>query len=211
LIPFDILPHIIPMSEWRELHAGLKQRVRALNLFLHDVYHDQEILKAGHIPKAKVLDNAQFRKEMQGIEVPNGIYAHIAGVDLVRAGKGEYYVLEDNLRTPSGVSYMLEDRKMMMRLVPELFAQQHIRTCGALPGFTAGHAAQRCADRRVTTRRRAAHARPVQLGLLRTRFPGAADGCRVGRRGRSVCQRQLRLHAHDQWSAASGCGVPPHR
>ena len=126
LIPFDILPHIIPMSEWRELHAGLKQRVRALNLFLHDVYHDQEILKAGHIPKAKVLDNAQFRKEMHGIEVPNGIYAHIAGVDLVRAGKGEYYVLEDNLRTPSGVSYMLEDRKMMMRLVPELFAQQHI-------------------------------------------------------------------------------------
>ena len=126
LIPFDILPHIIPMSEWRELHAGLKQRVRALNMFLHDVYHDQEILKAGHIPAAKVLDNAQFRKEMQGIDVPSGIYAHIAGVDLVRAGKGEYYVLEDNLRTPSGVSYMLEDRKMMMRLVPELFAQQHI-------------------------------------------------------------------------------------
>jgi uncharacterized circularly permuted ATP-grasp superfamily protein len=126
LIPFDMLPHIIPVSEWRELHAGLKQRVRALNMFLHDVYHEQEILKAGKIPEEKVTGNAAFRREMIGIGVPGGIYAHIAGVDLVRAGQGEYYVLEDNLRTPSGVSYMLENRKMMMRLVPELFAQQSI-------------------------------------------------------------------------------------
>jgi uncharacterized circularly permuted ATP-grasp superfamily protein len=127
LIPFDVLPHIIPMSEWRELHAGLKQRVRALNMFLHDIYHEREIVKAGRIPDAKVSGNPQFKKEMQGISVPGGIYAHIAGVDLVRAGQGEYYVLEDNLRTPSGVSYMLEDRKMMMRLVPELFVRQHIQ------------------------------------------------------------------------------------
>jgi uncharacterized circularly permuted ATP-grasp superfamily protein len=126
LIPFDILPHIIPMAEWRELHAGLRQRVRALNMFLHDVYHDGEMVKAGKIPGEKILNNAQYRREMQGINVPGGIYAHIAGVDLVRAGQGEYYVLEDNLRTPSGVSYMLENRKMMMRLVPELFAQQAI-------------------------------------------------------------------------------------
>ena len=126
LIPFDILPHIIPVSEWRELHAGLRQRVRALNMFLHDVYHDREIVKAGKIPEDKVLQNAQYRREMQGIGVPGGIYAHIAGVDLVRAGQGEYFVLEDNLRTPSGVSYMLENRKMMMRLVPELFAQELI-------------------------------------------------------------------------------------
>jgi uncharacterized circularly permuted ATP-grasp superfamily protein len=126
LIPFDILPHVIPRAEWGELQAGLKQRVRALNMFLHDVYHEQEILKAGRIPAEKVTGNVMFRREMQGIDVPNGIYAHIAGVDLVRAGQGEYYVLEDNLRTPSGVSYMLEDRKMMMRLVPELFARQHI-------------------------------------------------------------------------------------
>jgi uncharacterized circularly permuted ATP-grasp superfamily protein len=126
LIPFDILPHVIPLSEWRTLQAGLRQRVRALNMFLHDVYHEREIVKAGRIPEAKVLGNAQYRKEMQGITVPGSIYAHIAGVDLVRAGQGEYYVLEDNLRTPSGVSYMLEDRKMMMRLVPELFGRQHI-------------------------------------------------------------------------------------
>jgi uncharacterized circularly permuted ATP-grasp superfamily protein len=126
LIPFDILPHIIPLAEWRQLHAGLQQRVRALNLFLHDIYHEGEILKAGRIPEAKVLRNAQYRPEMHGCDVPGGIYAHIAGIDVVRAGQGEYYVLEDNLRTPSGVSYMLEDRKMMMRLVPELFARQRI-------------------------------------------------------------------------------------
>jgi uncharacterized circularly permuted ATP-grasp superfamily protein len=126
LIPFDILPHIIPVAEWRELHAGLRQRVRALNMFLHDVYHEREIVKAGKIPGDKIANNAQYRGEMQGIDVPGGIYAHIAGVDLVRAGQGEYYVLEDNLRTPSGVSYMLENRKMMMRLVPELFAEQSI-------------------------------------------------------------------------------------
>ena len=126
LIPFDILPHIIPVAEWRELHAGLRQRVRALNMFLHDVYHEREIVKAGKIPEDKIVNNAQYRGEMRGIDVPGGIYAHIAGVDLVRAGQGEYYVLEDNLRTPSGVSYMLENRKMMMRLVPELFAEQSI-------------------------------------------------------------------------------------
>ncbi|MCW5620560.1 MAG: circularly permuted type 2 ATP-grasp protein [Burkholderiales bacterium] len=126
LIPFDILPHIIPIAEWRELQAGLRQRVRALNMFLHDVYHEREIIKAGRVPEAKIIGNAQYRAQMQGIGLPAGVYAHIAGVDLVRAGQGEYYVLEDNLRTPSGVSYMLEDRKMMMRLVPELFGCQQI-------------------------------------------------------------------------------------
>lgn len=126
LIPFDTIPRIIPAQEWSRIAEGLRQRVRALNAFLHDVYHDQEIFKAGRIPAEQVLGNAQFRKEMVGIDVPEQIYAHIAGVDLVRAGVGEYYVLEDNLRTPSGVSYMLEDRKMMMRLFPELFARQSI-------------------------------------------------------------------------------------
>src|SRR5690348_889274 len=121
LIPFDILPHVIPESEWRRLAAGLRQRVRALNMFLHDVYHAAEIVQAGKIPRHKVFENAQYRQQMRGIHLPNHVYAHIAGVDLVRAGRGEYYVLEDNLRTPSGVSYMLENRKMTMRLMPELF------------------------------------------------------------------------------------------
>jgi uncharacterized circularly permuted ATP-grasp superfamily protein len=123
LIPFDIVPRIIPADEWAHLQHGLRQRVSALNAFLHDVYHDQDILRAGKIPAEQVLCNSQYRPEMQGIDVPMGIYAHIAGIDIVRAGAGDYYVLEDNLRVPSGVSYMLEDRKAMMRLFPELFAR----------------------------------------------------------------------------------------
>lgn len=130
LIPFDIIPRIIAAQEWKRMADGLRQRVKALNAFLHDIYHDQEILKAGRIPAEKVLGNSQFRQEMVGVEVPEHIYAHIAGIDLVRADngdkRGEYYVLEDNLRTPSGVSYMLEDRKMMMRLFPDLFSRQAI-------------------------------------------------------------------------------------
>ena len=126
LIPFDLVPRIIPAAEWTLLERGLKQRVRALNLFLADVYHDQRILKAGAVPAERVLGNAQYRREMAGMDVPGGTYAHIAGVDIVRAGAGEYYVLEDNLRVPSGVSYMLENRKMMMRLFPELFATRSI-------------------------------------------------------------------------------------
>jgi uncharacterized circularly permuted ATP-grasp superfamily protein len=126
LIPFDVIPRIIPADEWRGLQAGLRQRVRALNAFLFDIYHAQDILRAGHIPREQVENNAQFRPEMIGFDPPAGIYAHIAGVDIVRAGDGEAYVLEDNLRVPSGVSYMIEDRRMMMRLFPELFSSNKI-------------------------------------------------------------------------------------
>ena len=126
LIPFDIIPRIMPAAEWQMLEAGLRQRVTALNLFLNDVYHDRNIIKAGVMPEERILGNTQYRPEMIGMNVPAGIYSHIAGIDLVRAGEGEYYVLEDNLRVPSGVSYMLENRKMMMRLFPELFSTQSI-------------------------------------------------------------------------------------
>ena len=126
LIPFDIIPRIIPSTEWKDMEAGLRQRVTALNMFLTDIYHDQEILKAGKIPAEQVLNNAQYRPEMKGVDVPGNVYANITGVDVVRAGQGESYVLEDNLRVPSGVSYMIEDRKMMMRLFPELFARHKV-------------------------------------------------------------------------------------
>ena len=127
LIPFDIVPRILPANEWALLEAGIKQRVRALNAFIADIYHDQKILKAGVVPADQILGNAQYRPEMQGIDVPNGIYAHIGGIDVVRDGEGHFCVLEDNLRVPSGVSYMLEDRKMMMRLFPELFARHAVQ------------------------------------------------------------------------------------
>jgi uncharacterized circularly permuted ATP-grasp superfamily protein len=126
LIPFDVIPRIIPAVEWRRLEAGLRQRVRALNLFLHDIYHDAEIVRAGRIPAESIFGNAQYRPQMKGVDVPGGIYAHVAGIDIVRADGGEYFVLEDNLRVPSGVSYMLEDRRMMMRLFPDLFVVNRV-------------------------------------------------------------------------------------
>ncbi|MBU3693812.1 MAG: circularly permuted type 2 ATP-grasp protein [Rhodocyclaceae bacterium] len=126
LIPFDLIPRVIPADEWRMLERGLRQRVQALNAFLGDVYHAGEILKAGRVPAAKVLNHPQYRAVMKGLKVPGGIYSHIAGIDLVRDGEGRYCVLEDNLRTPSGVSYMLEDRKVMMQLFPELFGSHRI-------------------------------------------------------------------------------------
>jgi uncharacterized circularly permuted ATP-grasp superfamily protein len=127
LIPFDLVPRIIPAREWEALEAGLAQRVHALNLFLHDIYHEQAILRAGVVPVARVLGNSQFRREMIGVDVPRGVYAHVAGIDVVRLPSGQYCVLEDNLRVPSGVSYMLENRKVTMRLFPELFAAQSVR------------------------------------------------------------------------------------
>ena len=137
LIPFDVVPRIIPAAEWKQLEAGLKQRVRALNMFLHDVYHDQDMLRAGRIPTEQILRNSQYRPEMQGVEVTGNIYSHVAGIDVVRAsnaaGAGEYFVLEDNLRVPSGVSYMLENRKMMMRLFSDLFARNRVAPVAHYP------------------------------------------------------------------------------
>ena len=137
LIPFDLIPRIIPAHEWSSMQKGLVQRVTALNRFIHDIYHDQEILKAGLIPSDQILKNAQFRPEMVGVNVPGHIYSHISGIDIVRApnaqGEGEYFVLEDNLRVPSGVSYMLEDRKMMMRLFPELFRKYPVAPVAHYP------------------------------------------------------------------------------
>jgi uncharacterized circularly permuted ATP-grasp superfamily protein len=137
LIPFDLIPRVIPAHEWSEMEKGLAQRVTALNRFIHDVYHEQEIVRAGLVPADQVFRNAQFRPEMMGVDVPGGVYSHIAGIDIVRAanpdGSGSYYVLEDNLRVPSGVSYMLENRKMMMRLFPELFSQHRVEPVAHYP------------------------------------------------------------------------------
>ncbi|MDB6445692.1 MULTISPECIES: circularly permuted type 2 ATP-grasp protein [Pseudomonas] len=135
LIPFDIIPRSIKASEWQTVERGCIQRVQALNMFLADIYHDQRILKEGIIPAEQVLANEGYQIAMQGLNLHRGIYAHIAGVDLVRDGDGSYYVLEDNLRTPSGVSYMLEDRKMMMRLFPELFAAQRVAPIDHYPNL----------------------------------------------------------------------------
>ena len=126
LIPFDLIPRIIGRSEWTRLEAGLIQRVKALNLFLKDLYGPCEILKAGIVPSDLVFRNPQFQPQMVGRRIPHDIYVHIAGIDIVRVDEEDFYVLEDNARTPSGVSYMLENREVMMRLLPDLFAEHRV-------------------------------------------------------------------------------------
>ncbi|MFM5924341.1 MAG: circularly permuted type 2 ATP-grasp protein [Novosphingobium sp.] len=127
LIPFDMVPRIITAREWRTLTRGIEQRVRALNAFLHDIYHRQEIVRAGRVPQRLIADNAAFLPQMVGLVPPGGVYTHIVGIDLVRTGPDEFMVLEDNARTPSGVSYMLENRETMMAMFPELFTRVNVR------------------------------------------------------------------------------------
>jgi uncharacterized circularly permuted ATP-grasp superfamily protein len=126
LIPFDVLPRILSSQEWGRLRLGLEQRVKALNLYIKDVYGRREALKAGIVPEDLVFQNPVFRPEMNGLKVPHDIYVHIAGIDIVRVDADTFYVLEDNARTPSGVSYMLENREIMMRLFPELFSRHRV-------------------------------------------------------------------------------------
>jgi uncharacterized circularly permuted ATP-grasp superfamily protein len=133
LIPFDIVPRVLSAAEWSRLSLGLAQRVRALNAFLHDVYHGQEILRAGRIPAELVLANPAYRPEMRGFDPPAGAYTHVSGSDVVRTGPAEFLVLEDNCRTPSGVSYMLENREAMLRLVPELVSRHRIAPISRYP------------------------------------------------------------------------------
>lgn len=138
-IPFDVLPRLFTAQEWQRLKTGVQQRVRALNMFLHDVYHDQRIIRDKIVPAEQIFTNAQYRPQMQGVPVPNNIYAHIAGIDIVRATHGteagEFFVLEDNLRVPSGVSYMIENRKMMMRLFPDLIAKHRVEPVAHYPSL----------------------------------------------------------------------------
>lgn len=133
LIPFDIVPRIISGSEWARLTRGIEQRVRAMNAFLHDIYHRQEIVRAGRLPEGMVSANSAFLDRMIGFTPPGGVYSHIVGVDLVRTGPNEFYALEDNARTPSGVSYMLENRETMMSMFPELFSQVKVREVSDYP------------------------------------------------------------------------------
>lgn len=133
LIPFDIIPRILAADEWRRLSHGLEQRVKALNAFLRDVYGNREIVRAGIVPEELVLRNPYFRPEMAHLRLVGDVYVAIAGIDVVRVDDDTFYVLEDNARTPSGVSYMLENREAMIRLFPELFARQSIAPVDGYP------------------------------------------------------------------------------
>jgi uncharacterized circularly permuted ATP-grasp superfamily protein len=133
LIPFDMIPRIITGSEWRKLTRGIEQRVRALNAFMHDLYHRQEIIRAGRLPARLFRDNKAWLPQMVGFTPPGGVYTHIVGIDLVRTGPDEFLVLEDNARTPSGVSYMLENRETMMAMFPELFSKIQVQQVSNYP------------------------------------------------------------------------------
>ena len=135
LIPFDMFPRVFAQSEWRRLERGIKQRARALNAFLLDVYGRGEIIRAGRIPARLVYQNEAYEQAVVGFAPPRGIYSHIVGIDLVRTGPDQFYVLEDNCRTPSGVSYMLENREIMMRMFPQLFRENRIEPVDGYAGL----------------------------------------------------------------------------
>jgi uncharacterized circularly permuted ATP-grasp superfamily protein len=139
LIPFDLIPRILTAAEWATLERGLAQRVNALNAFLQDIYHDQRIIEEKIVPADLIHQNGQYRPELHGVKLPHDVWAHISGIDIVRAEKGEFYVLEDNLRVPSGVSYMIEDRKVMMRLFPEIFASNSVAPVEHYPDLLLEH------------------------------------------------------------------------
>lgn len=132
--PVDLVPRIVPAAEWRLLSRGLEQRVRALNLFLHDVYHQERILKDGRIPRELIVNAPNYRRAFAGADVPADIYVHVCGTDLIRDADGSYRVLEDNCRTPSGVSYMIENRLILMRAFPSLFRENRVRPVDDYPG-----------------------------------------------------------------------------
>ncbi|MFM9828520.1 MAG: circularly permuted type 2 ATP-grasp protein [Sphingomonas sp.] len=133
IIPFDIVPRVFLAEEWARLSAGLEQRVLAINAFLNDIYGERRILAEGVLPPELIFNNPQFRAEIAGIKPPHGVWAHICGIDLVRTGPGDFFVLEDNARTPSGVSYMLENREAMLRLCPELFREMRVAHVDSYP------------------------------------------------------------------------------
>jgi uncharacterized circularly permuted ATP-grasp superfamily protein len=135
IFPFDLIPRIITKLEWQIIESGVEQRIKALNLFLKDIYHDQNILKEGIIPKHYILDSKEFCKEMMNVDVPHDIYTHISGIDIIRDNLGDYYVLEDNLRTPSGVSYVLENRFIMRRVFPEIFKENSVLRVDSYPSI----------------------------------------------------------------------------
>ena len=209
IFPFDIVPRIVSAAEWSRLEKGLKQRIHALNLFIDDLYHEQKILKDGVVPREIILSAKSFRQQCVGWNPPRGIWCHITGTDLVRHSDGQIYVLEDNLRCPSGVSYVLQNRQVMKSLFPKVFRSR-----------------PRCARSRIIRSscatcwsiwRRTTRARPrvvlltpgsLQLRLLRALLPRPADGHRTGRRARPGRRRWPGADAHDEGVRAGGRDLP---
>ena len=211
-MPFDLVPRLITPDEWRQIERGLEQRVRALNLFLHDVYHEQRILE-----QRRGAAGAGARRARLPARVPRAWTCRSASTPTSSAATwcatpaGAFFVLEDNLRTPSGVSYLVENRRVLKRTWPQIFHDVRRPPGRGVPAGPAGGAARdRAADRRRADRR-GAHAGRLQLGLLRARLPGQGDGRRAGAGLGPVRRRRDGLHAHDAGPPPRGRDLPPRR
>ena len=211
IFPFDLIPRIVSAAEWRTIERGLKQRIHALNLFINDVYHDRKIIKDGVIP-GYVLETAKsLRAQCIGLKPPRGVWCHVTGTDLVRHSDGQMYVLEDNLRCPSGVSYVLENRKVMKRTFPQVFAASRIRPVDDYPSHLRATLEYLAPDGVESPRVVVLTPGHLQLRLLRALVSRAADGRRARRRTRPGRLRRLRLDADHQGLRARGRDLSSHR
>ncbi len=176
IFPFDIIPRVVPNPEWLVIEKGLIQRIQALNLFIDDIYHGQQILKDKAIPKEVVLSSFGYRSQCIGLTPPRRIWIHITGTDLVRDKDGHYYVLEDNLRCPSGVSYVLENRNVLKRTLPQAFQDMSVKPVDDYPLRLLDTLRYCAPNDSASPRGRGADSRPLQLRLFRARLPRPADG-----------------------------------
>ncbi|GIX47507.1 MAG: hypothetical protein KatS3mg131_1718 [Candidatus Tectimicrobiota bacterium] len=198
IFPFDIIPRIVEAQEWQRIERGLRQRIEALNLFLDDVYHAQKILKDGVVPAELIASAQSFRPPCLGLSPPRGVWIHIVGTDLVRDRDGQLYVLEDNLRCPSGVSYVLENRQVLKRTFPQVFEASRVRPVDDYPSRLLETLQSLAPAGIATPHGGGAYPGNLQRRLLRARLSGAADGHRARRRPRLGSGRRLCVDAHHQ-------------
>jgi len=176
IFPHDLLPRIITAAEWEKIERGLTQRITALNLFLKDVYNEGKIIEDGVVPGSIVYTCKHYRREMRNVKVPRDVYTTVVGTDLIRNPQGNFVVLEDNLRVPSGVSYMLTSRRVMKQIFPGLFQKCGVRPIEQYSQVLLSTLRSFCSRGPFRAHRGFTHARIVQFRLLRTHLPGAADG-----------------------------------
>ena len=211
IFPFDIIPRIITATEWARVEGGIKQRIKALNLFLKDIYSTQQILKEGIIPPALVASCPHYTREVFGIAVPFDIYVHIAGIDIIRDNAGTFYVLEDNLRTPSGVSYMLENREVTKRIFPDMFVANKVRVVSNYPLLLHRILLSLAPTTGRTPNSRSADSWHIQFRILRTRFSCEANGHYACRGKRSRGRSKQSVHENHEWAGTGACDLQADR
>ena len=205
IMPFDIIPRIVSGSDWQQIESGLKQRIFALNEFIQDVYNEKKILKDKVVPEDLVLTSRTYRKECEGFTPPRGIWCHVTGTDLVRDRDGRFFVLEDNLRCPSGVSYVLENRQVLKRTFPQVFEASRVRPVDDYPSNLLEGAGVPGPGPCPGAHHRRTDPRNLQQRLLRALLSLPADGGGAGGRPGPGGVRRIRPHAHHQRPQARGC------